>query len=134
MQKKLPWIILIWLLAMLFPLAGFMKLWPVSDHWFSVLTGFEALHITMHLLIYAGLMVLILMWAHWRITPRTVIGLLLLTVAVGFVQESIQAWAAGYPALTGAEYFDILVDLIGASFGLLFSTRLKAARPTQRGS
>ncbi len=116
-----PWraacLLLAWLAGMLFPMALLGKIWPAFRYRFDAIFGPERMHILMHALLFAGLV--LLLWATLRLRPSwralwLTLGAVLLAAAL---QETFQALSSGYFSLR-ASLFDLGVDLSGALLGL----------------
>jgi hypothetical protein len=117
---------LLWIFGILFPMAFLGKLWPAFGRFFDSFFAPDWMHILMHGLLYAVLAFLLAGW----IKPVSVCsGLKLLAVIllVGVLHESLQLISAGIWPGWRPEAFDLTVDLVGASCGLLID-RLLAYR------
>ena len=119
MQKRRILILLVWMAGILFPVAGFFGLFPGGKEWFDARTSSEALHIGAHLALFAGLVLLLAFTLRWRFRWMTVIATYAIGLMFAFVQEGMQVLAIGYPRFTSAEYFDLGIDLLGVSLGIL---------------
>jgi hypothetical protein len=119
MNRRSVLLLALWLAVMLFPLAGFFSLFPGGRDWFHARTSSEALHIVAHLLIFWGWVLLLAFVSQSRFNLWNVLRMYGVALLVGFAQEGIQALAARYAGFTGAEFFDIGIDMLGASLGVL---------------
>jgi len=130
-----PWraacLLIAWLAGMLFPMALLGKFWPAFRYRFDAIFGPERMHIIMHALLFAGLV--LLLWAVLGLRPgRRALWLTLgVVLLVAALQEGFQAISNSYFSLR-ASLFDLGVDLAGALLGLaavggwtVFKTRRK---------
>lgn len=109
---------LIWILAILFPMAFLGRLWPAFGRLFDAFFAPQWVHVFMHGLLYAVLGFLLAGW----VRPDSVqngLKLIGLALLVGLLHESLQLLSAGIWPGWGPELFDLTVDLVGALLGLL---------------
>jgi len=132
-KKRRILVLLLWLAGITFPVAGFFGLFPGGREWFDAHTHPEALHITAHMVLFAGLVWMLAYALDWR--PEAGLLPLIYTIGLGLgvVQEGLQVWTAGYQWFTGEEYFDLGIDLLGVTLGVLLWF-LWHTRPGQRAS
>lgn len=117
------WItIALWVLGILFPLGWLGSIYPASEDLIDWLMEPEWLHIVMHIIIFAGLVILVL--AKQRRDGKAVsfLGLVLIILAVGGLQELFQYLTQDYwvPPLRALRRsaFDLMVDLAGGMIGM----------------
>jgi hypothetical protein len=115
MRKQL--FLLIWLAGILFPIAWIGRFSSWFQGYFEVLFAREWVHIVMHILLFAGLAILILFASDLPLTWKGLGGILLITLAVGVVQEILQQISGHIPDLRWNSLLDLGVDLGGAILG-----------------
>jgi hypothetical protein len=132
MHRTRLWLLLLWLVGILFPAAWLGKVWPAYGSIFNRLFAPEWMHLAMHALLFAGLIVLLVTVLRLRLTRQ--IGLVLLGMAllVGLLQESSQLWA-GVQVLRWNSLFDLGIDLLGAGLGLLLMHGYQLSRNNPDG-
>jgi hypothetical protein len=115
MRKRL--LLLIWLAGILFPIAWIGRFSSWFQGYFEVLFAREWVHIVMHILLFAGLAILILFASELPLTWKGLGWILLITLAVGVVQEYLQQISGHIPDLRWNSLLDLGVDLGGAILG-----------------
>ncbi len=126
---KRKWLLLLWLVGILAPMAWLARFIPGYDQLFNFVFGPVWMHWLSHALLFAVLAFLLLTLLvpqEGRRWPRVamVLGIVLLTA---FAQERIQLWYKAR-AWGGDEWFDLGVDLMGATAGLLAWASARARR------
>ena len=132
-MKKQNWILILWIAAMIFPLNWLRRESAFVRQNFDAAFQAEWVHIVLHLILYAGLVVL-LMWV-LRLPPTTRSALVVLAILLGvaLAQEFLQLQVKARP-FGGPEWFDLGVDLVGGVLGwwvhgkLLRRSHLKSSR------
>lgn len=121
-MKKTPWSrwfwLFVWLAAILFPLAAMRD---VSFWWMStidLLFAGELRHIVFHIFLFGGLVLLLfaLFELPWCRRGWLIAGLAVL--AVGALQEIIQALTGASAATWSGALFDLVIDLGGGVIGV----------------
>jgi len=107
----------VWLVGVLFPLRWIGRYSESYEDWFDRLFGPEWLHVVSHLLLFAGLAVLLAKGFGWVIRPGPALLIFGAALGMGLLQEGVQALSLGELDRLGA-LFDLGVDLTGAGFGL----------------
>lgn len=113
----------LWIMAILFPLAWIGQVFPQYKQFIDWLMAPEWLHVVMHLLIYAGMVILLqAVQTRWG-CPFSNKALLASVLVVGAFQEFFQfasgpAWFQPAVALQRGMY-DLGIDLLGASAGIV---------------
>ena len=118
-SRRWLWLILaLWLAGMLFPTALPGKSSPAYRAVFNAVFHPQWVHVVMHLVLFAGLSLLLVILFRLPLGWRTA-GLLLGAAAlVGVGQEILQAFSQGFLYIWGAA-FDLGVDLLGAGLSYL---------------
>ena len=126
---KLRLAVALWIIGILFPLAWFSRMNPAASSLFKTTFNSSWTHIAMHSMLYLVLVMgLALIWRdrqqiHWKI--------LWVVLLVGITQEVLQVIPYGtLPTLDAA--FDILVDLMGGTIGLLLYAWIQRYRKVMR--
>ncbi len=131
------WVLALWLLGILFPLVGLRHFSGIYRRAFDAVFGQEWVHIVMHVLLYAGLGFLWMVVLKLPYQRRTFVMLVVATLGVGVIQETLQWLAAGTQAslATMLQYsgFDLLVDLAGASLGVMTAWQSRKLSVLARG-
>ena len=108
------------ILVLLFPAASLGRFSVVYGRAFIMVFGPEWVHIVLHIILYAGLSALLVHVL--RLRGRNTLFVLLIILAVGISQETIQALSQGLALLGRATLtnatFDLFVDLVGGLLGL----------------
>ena len=116
---RLRWLWLtLWLIGMLFPLGAMRQ---VSYQWQAVIDSSfsgEWRHITMHILLFAGLVLLLFAMFHLPWSRRGWLEAAVAVLIVGAVQEIIQAITGASAATWSGAIFDLVIDLIGGALGV----------------
>ncbi|GAP62185.1 hypothetical protein ARMA_0608 [Ardenticatena maritima] len=113
-------LLLFWLVGILFPMALFTRYSATYNRWFQTVFTPEWTHVVMHAFLYAVLAVLLAR----TLPPRFChpFWLLTLVLLVACLQEGVQLiYTASLPGRD--ELFDIGVDLIGGSVGVLLAQK-----------
>jgi len=85
------WItIFIWVILILFPIAWLGTLSPASEAFIDWLLEPEWLHVVMHLIIYAGLVILVIAKQRHEGKEISLKALIALILGVGLLQELLQ--------------------------------------------
>lgn len=117
-SMRLRWMLVVWLFAILFPVAMFRQFWPAFRRQFDAIFYPDWIHVLVHIILFAGF-TLLLSW-NYRIalTPARAAGVLLAALGVGILQEALQALSQQIFWLPGV-LFDLGIDLAGGILGLL---------------
>lgn len=126
-MRRLPALILLWLLGLLFPMAFLARLWPEFGRLFDLVFAPVWMHVLMHALLYAVLMFLLALWKP-PASPGAAAGMLGLSLLIGILHEGVQVLTAGAWPGWRAELLDLGVDLAGASLGLFLALLLSRRR------
>lgn len=118
------WITLaLWIMAILFPLAWLGYVFPQSKAFLDRLMAPEWLHVVMHVLIFAGMVILLQSVQARRGRRFSNQALLGIVILVGVLQEFFQiaggpAWF--YPAAAiRRSLYDLGIDLLGGLAGIV---------------
>ncbi len=114
MKRKL--LVLIWFLAILFPLNWLRRESGFVRRHFDVLFNLEIMHILMHLLLFGGLVVLVVRVFQLPLNWQTALLLLFVILVTGLMQEGLQLLVK-QRHFGWAEVFDLGVDLAGGTIG-----------------
>jgi hypothetical protein len=117
MRYKKMLLLIFWLLGILFPVAWLGNYSSRYREVFNAIFTPEWMHWLMHIALYAGLAILIVVVFNLPICRRTVLWVLGVVVFVGMIQEGMQL-VSGMQVLQWNSFFDLGVDLIGAAIGL----------------
>ncbi|MDR3578004.1 MAG: hypothetical protein P4L50_29415 [Anaerolineaceae bacterium] len=125
---KLRLAVAAWIIGILFPLAWFSRMNPAANSLFNTIFASNWTHIAMHSMLYFVLVIgLSVLWSgrperiHWKI--------LWIILLVGTTQEALQVIPYRVlPTLDSA--FDLLVDLSGATIGLVLYAWTQRRRKT----
>jgi hypothetical protein len=115
MRKRI--FLLIWLIGILFPIAWIGRFSSWFQGYFEVLFAREWVHIVMHIMLFAGLAILILFASDLPLTWKGLRWILLISLGVGVVQEYLQQVSGHIPDLRWNSLLDLGVDLGGAILG-----------------
>lgn len=129
-MKWRGWLI-IWILAIIFPLAAIGHFSPAFQHIFDRIFSPNWVHIVMHVVLFAGLSGLLMLAFRLSLSARTIAITLGVVIAIGLLQEGFQAFSQGFFSLAGATS-DLAVDLAGGALGLMFMG-LKRRNPVRTG-
>jgi VanZ family protein len=117
---KRRWLLLLWLLGILAPMAWLARFIPGYEQLFNFVFGPAWMHWVSHALLFAVLSFLLLT----LLVPKgggrwsRVALALILVMMVAWAQERIQLWYKAR-AWGGDEWFDLAVDFSGAAVGAL---------------
>lgn len=114
-MKKIH-ILVLWLCATLFPLNWLRRQSALARHYFDAAFSAEWVHVVLHLLLYAGLVILIINTFNLPLTRRTALILVGIILAVATVQELFQLLSKTR-SWNWWDSFDLLVDLLGGAIG-----------------
>lgn len=128
LPRRLPsggraWLWLLPLLALvLFPYGWLANAWPLFDRFVEQVFRTEVAHVLGHLGSFFGLGLLLLqLWPRLAARPWLFFPLLL---SLGMMQELLQLLSFKHRFVTGADLFDLIVDLAGAALALHVWRRL----------
>ena len=117
MPRKGIWILVLWLLGILFPMAWLGKFSTSFRQIFNAIFGPEWMHWMMHAALYAGLAILLMFVFNLPANRRSVLLVLSAVLLVGIIQEGMQLFSdvqiVGWNSI-----FDLGVDILGAGIGL----------------
>ena len=125
------WLLLAWLVGLIFPMALLGQAWPAFQPAFNAVFGPDWMHIFMHALLFAGLVVLLWGALGLRFSARALLITLGAVLAAAALQEGFQALSKGFFVLSGS-LFDLWVDLFGGLLGLLAIAGLSVAKGRKR--
>ena len=118
-MKKGAWLLLLWIIGILAPMAWLARFIPGYDALFTFIFGPPWMHWISHAFLFAVLAFLVLtlmrplggkqFW--WR-----ALGVFLLVLIVAFLQERLQLWYKLRP-WGSDESFDLMVDGVGSALG-----------------
>ncbi|MEA3350482.1 MAG: hypothetical protein U9Q82_07675 [Chloroflexota bacterium] len=114
-MRRYFWLSL-WLIGILFPMAWLGRLSARYQQVFDAIFTPGWVHVSMHLVLYAGLMILLATVLDRSITRQTLIRYLFGVLVVGFLQEGFQLFSA-VQVFGWNTIFDLGIDLIGALIG-----------------
>ncbi|RPI33136.1 MAG: hypothetical protein EHM70_06945 [Chloroflexota bacterium] len=117
------WLILVWILGILFPMAWLGKYSAGFRRAFDAIFAPTWMHILMHALLYTVLVVLLLVMFRWQASWKTAARALSIVLVVGCAQEGLQSLGAGI-FYASAALFDLGVDLAGGIGGILIGVWL----------
>lgn len=117
MKSKRFWLLLLWLLGILFPMAWLGNFSSDYRQIFNAIFAPEWMHWLMHAVLYAGLAILLVVVFGLRLNRGTVLLVLGVVLLVGSIQEGMQLFSA-VQMMGWNSAFDLGVDLIGAGIGL----------------
>jgi len=122
----------LWVLCILFPLAWLGTLSPAWKDFMDWLLAPEWLHVVMHLIIFAGLIILVMANQHRDGKEISFLALIAIILTVGIAQELLQYLTADYwvhplRALRSSA-FDLMVDLAGGMIGMGIYLNLTARK------
>jgi hypothetical protein len=136
-MRRTFWFLLLWLLGMLFPLAWLSRFSLAYRQVFNAIFGLEWMHVLMHLILFAGLCILMTVVFKLRPGWRTASILAGAVLLAGITQEALQIFSqgvnpAGLTTGLGRSGFDLMVDLSGGLLGLLAaSLYFRERRPSR---
>jgi hypothetical protein len=109
--------LLLWVLGILFPIGWLGRFSPAFRLVFDRVFGPLWMHIFMHALLFAGLMILLVVAGGKPVSRRSAWKFLAAALLAGLLQEGFQAWSQGSFSAP-ASLFDLGVDLAGGLLGL----------------
>jgi hypothetical protein len=115
MRKRI--FLLLWITGILFPIAWIRRFSNRFQGYYEVLFSREWVHIIMHIVLFAGLALLILTVSDLSLTRKGLGLILLITLAVGITQEIFQQISGHIPDWRWNSLLDLGVDLSGATLG-----------------
>jgi len=125
MKRKL--LLSIWVLAMLFPLNWLRRQSLLLRRFFDAAFSAEWVHVLMHMLLYAVLVMLLVRTFHLPHSIRTALILIGTILLIGIVQEAFQLIVKSRP-WNCWDSFDLLVDLVGGAIGYGLSQFINSRR------
>lgn len=125
MKRKL--LLSAWVLAILFPLNWLRRQSPLLRRFFDAAFSAEWVHVLMHMLLYAVLVILLVYTFHLTPTFRTALILIGSILLIGIVQEAFQLIVKSRP-WNCWDSFDLLVDLVGGAIGYGLSQFINSRR------
>jgi hypothetical protein len=112
--------LLIWILAIIFPVGWFVQILPFGYHFFNQVFKYEWAHIVGHLVIFTVIGVVLSRMFCERFSTRSFlyrfVWIALVVVVVAAAQEAFQIVSLGR-TVGPAEFFDLATDLAGALLG-----------------
>jgi hypothetical protein len=125
MKRKL--LLLAWILAVIIPTSLLRRVSPGFRNAFDTLFAPTWLHVLLHCVLFAGLVVLLAYSFYIRVSWQTALILFGVVLGVGLLQEGFQALEQGYFIFRGASA-DVGVDLVGGLIGLALLYGLEVAK------
>ncbi|RUA16456.1 MAG: hypothetical protein DSY55_04060 [Clostridia bacterium] len=118
-MTRRPWLLWLWIIGILAPMAWLARFIPGYNALFNALFGPPWMHWVSHAVLFAVLALLLLSMMRppggnrfwWRI-----LEVFLLMLLIAFLQERLQLWYKLRP-WGGDEWFDLAVDGIGGVLG-----------------
>jgi hypothetical protein len=120
------WLIL-WIICILFPIALLGSLWHPFGRLFDIVFSPNWIHIAMHTFLYAVLAFMLAQWIK-PVSLKAVMSILALAIVIGCLQEGLQGLAPGHGFSWSASAFDLFVDSVGTTIGLILARRLSLRR------
>ena len=117
MRVKKGFILILWLLGILFPMAWLGNFWADYRRIFDTIFAPEWMHRLMHAFLYAGLAIFLVSIFDLPLDLKTVLFILGIVLLVGLIQEGLQFFSA-VQILTWNSLFVLGMDMIGAGIGL----------------
>jgi hypothetical protein len=114
MRKRI--LLLVWIAGIIFPMVGLGRISPQFRRVFNAVFGPNWMHVVMHSVLFAGLVLLLLAATGCKPGWRAAGIALLVLLVVAVVQEGLQALIQGVFTLAGSLY-DLNVDLLGGVVG-----------------
>lgn len=124
MKKR--FLLLLWVLGILFPMAFLGRVWPAFGRVFEALFAPDWVHVVMHAFLYLVLAFLLAGWLE-PLSLKSYALLAGLVLLVGVFHEVLQLATRGVWPGWRAELFDLGVDLAGGTLGLVLF-RLRSPR------
>jgi hypothetical protein len=119
----------LWILALLFPAVALRKVSSAYRLAFDRVFDPEWVHVVMHLLLYAGLGILLVAAFRLGSSWRTWLALAAVALLIGSAQEILQWLSLGETRSLGwmvqLSGFDLVVDALGISLGMGAGLRLR---------
>ncbi len=127
------WLLLLWLLGILAPMAWLARFIPGYDQLFNFVFGPAWMHWVSHALLFAVLcfLLLSLLAPGERVRWSRVALVFALVLLIAWSQERIQLWYKAR-AWGGDEWFDLGVDVTGALLGLMAWAWVRARKKGNR--
>jgi VanZ family protein len=120
---KRTFILLVWLVGILLPMAWFGRFSESYQHVFNFIFGPPWMHVVTHAVLFAVLAyllaVIVSKLTGGQANGRVMVITLFLTLLIALLQEVIQLGYKGRP-FGYAEVFDLGVDMAGVCLGLAF--------------
>ena len=113
-----------WAALISFPFGWPGRFSPEYRAWFDALFQAEVIHLAGHLVMFAGLTLLL---SRLEVVRQNKWTLLFIVVGLGCVQEGFQLLAGGR-AISPAMWFDLLTDAVGGLAGWMLARRLFAGK------
>ena len=111
---------LFWGLVVLIALAGLGRNSPAFHRVFDATLAPEWIHVLVHIMLYAGLVLLFLGAFRFLSYKKALPAVFIMVLIVGIMQEATQSLSRGTIPLRGT-LFDLGVDLVGGLLGLVIS-------------
>ncbi|MEW5870400.1 MAG: hypothetical protein AB1894_14085 [Chloroflexota bacterium] len=122
-------ILILWLVGLLFPLAWLGKYSAVYRQVFNAVFGFEWVHVLMHLALFAGFAILLILAFKLPVNRRALVFALAAILFFGVLQETLQFISqSGYSLQLlafGGPVFDLGIDLTGGWLGWVALSRVQ---------
>lgn len=115
-MKKRSWILFVWIAAMIFPLNWLRQESALVRRYLDAAFQAEWVHIVMHLMLYAVLVVLLLSALRLPRAGKSALLVTAILLVVALAQELLQLQVK-QRAFAGPEWFDLGVDLVGGAIG-----------------
>jgi VanZ family protein len=115
-MKKQSWILILWIGVMIFPLNWLRRESIFIRQNFESAFQSEWVHVAAHLILFAGLVILLLFTMRMPQNGKTAVVIMTILLMVAFAQELLQLQVKGR-GFGGPEWFDVGVDMIGGLIG-----------------
>ncbi len=102
----------------------------VFNYYFEIAFAMEWVHVVMHILLYAGLSILLMFGFNWHPNLKVFGLILFIALLLGITQEILQQVAGHIPYFRWNSLFDIGVNLVGTVIGFGLMVWYKRVRPS----
>jgi hypothetical protein len=130
-MKKRTWILIGWICAMVFPLNWLRRESNFVRQNFDSFFRAEWVHVVAHLILFAGLVILVLYALRLPQNRKTAALMTMILLAVALAQEILQLQVK-QRAFAGPEWFDLGVDLVGGAIGWWFYGKVWGRRQVEK--
>jgi VanZ family protein len=109
-------ILFVWIALTIFPVVALGRISPGFMRAFNAVFRPNWMHVIMHMLLFAGLVLLLCLTFGWKPGWRVMAVAVVAILVVAVLQEGLQALGQGFFPLKGALY-DLGVDFLGGAVG-----------------